>query len=231
MQERLLAVYFIDGLYVGGGTHWVLDKGGEVYAYMTINRRAFDLSNSDFLTLKERTVFSREPSKYSIEIDVGGHKKCLLYILTHESVHLVDFVAGITPYAEEVLHKIKGGELRTTSFTEGVWWQFDQPERKYRFKQLSQLEFYRKDARGGIPMSDSKRIYEALEKTPFASLYSMTNWSEDLAEAITMWHLSEKLGLSYSIRVKKDGEKIFHSQPVKKALFQKRPLPLEDFYK
>ncbi|MGB0742915.1 MAG: hypothetical protein ACPGSB_00180 [Opitutales bacterium] len=230
MKERLLAIYFIDGLHVGGGTHWVLDDTGKIYAYMTLNRRIFDLSISDFLTLKEKTVYSREPSNYRVKIQVSGEYKSLLYILTHESLHLVDYVDRITPYAEQILNELQHTDVNETRFTEGIWWQFDQPLRKFRFRLLRKVKFYSENASGVIPMSDAKNMYRSLEDTPFVSLYSCVNWAEDFAEAITMRHLTKELGLTYSTSVTKDGNVIFQSRPVEKPLFEDRFLPLEQLY-
>lgn len=123
-----------------------------------------------------------------------------------------------------------GSDANETLFAEDIWWQFEEPVRKFRFKLLGKVEFYSSDAAGAIPLSEAKRLYQSLDDTPFASLYSCVNWSEDLAEAITMRHLSEELRLSYKISVLNDGEEIFRSQPLEKALFKERFLPLEKFY-
>lgn len=49
--------------------------------------------------------------------------------------------------------------------------------------------------RSGKPVliSSAPKVYEALKETPFASLYSMASWHEDLAEMLTIYHLTQKM--------------------------------------
>jgi hypothetical protein len=73
-------------------------------------------------------------------------------------------------------------------------------------------------------------IYQQLGKTPFASLYSIASWFEDLAEMETIYHLTTKLNQPFRIVVKLNNKEIVSYEPMRNNLIRRRFTNLRRFY-
>ena len=104
----------------------------------------------------------------------------------------------------------------TSAFTRGVWTDASTPEPRYRDPLLMSACF----RQGGrvLPMADAQAVDEALERTPFASLYGSRNWYDDLAEFVALYELTQTLGQPYRIVIRRGGEAIFTYEPMKSSL-------------
>ena len=72
--------------------------------------------------------------------------------------------------------------------------------------------FERSYSQGGkIPLADAPRVYDALQKTPFVSLYGSLNWTDDLAEYVAAYHLTEVLKQPYRIVIREDDRALSQS--------------------
>ena len=58
---------------------------------------------------------------------------------------------------------------------------------------------------GGEPLAidRAESVYAALRRTPFVSPYGSSNWYDDLAEFVAVYHLTEKLGQPYRIVIRR----------------------------
>ncbi len=71
-------------------------------------------------------------------------------------------------------------------------------------------------------MDEALPVYSALKCTPLVSLYSTSNWHEDFAEYLTVYHFTYKLGQPFSIILKENGKVIFSYKPMESDLVRGR---------
>jgi hypothetical protein len=191
---------------------------------ITIRAGIFRQNVSEWLTEKERTCFDTaagSPLDVSIE---AGTLPAIVYVLLHEATHVVDSSLRITPALPA-----KGrpaGSADTSAFTRGVWSDASTPVARYRDPLLESVRF----RSGGrvLPIGDARTVYEALSRTPFASLYGSRNWPDDLAEYVALYELTRKLDQPYRIVIGKGAEKVFVYEPMKSSLVLGRSDQLKD---
>ena len=229
LRERLIAIYFINNFHGSGLTDWVLDETGTFYTFMVFNPETLKYNISQWLTYRENSCFKKDSSDLSVSVDCGTRFSGFLYALLHESTHAVDYVKNITPYVEESLKRVGPYRGESTRFTRGIWKEINKPEISYEFSPRKSLTFYEfKGPRTNI--SESIETYRKLAKTPFVSLYGSISWTEDIAEFVFFYHLTEKLRESYRIDIRNRKRLIFSLEPMKSPLVIKRIPSIEDFY-
>ncbi len=198
LNRRLLGIYFIPGFMGSGLTEWVADKKGTVYAFMVLNPVVLKSDISELLTIKENTCFINDDPGVSIRINAGNQYSGLLYILLHETIHLVDYIKNITPNVDDSINKYQRKKIRSTPFTRDVWEAYDRPRVKYSFS--GRVSFYGIN-KPKLRRSESLSVYRELSDSPFVSLYGSQSWAEDLAELATFYHITEILKQPYDIQV------------------------------
>jgi len=62
------------------------------------------------------------------------------------------------------------------------------------------------------------------------SLYGSSNWYDDLAEYVALYHLTEVLKQPYRIVISKDGKEIFAFEPMKSEIVRGRIGHMRRFY-
>jgi hypothetical protein len=58
----------------------------------------------------------------------------------------------------------------------------------------------------------------------------MASWNEDIAELVTIYHLTTKLNQPFVVYIKENGEIKLRFEPMKNKLVKKRLKQLEVFY-
>lgn len=199
-RERLIGVYFIKDLLGNGLSDFVFDerdpKAG-TYSVIFLNPAGFGRTLSETLTLRERSAFKGEAA---VSIDCGAEHRGILYSVLHEGTHAYDYIRGITPYVEVTVPLILGDEDRVRASWD-VWDAYAQPGKAARSEWWGKLKFY---GGGGGPLIEAKdvpAVYADLLRSPFASLYSTLAWAEDAAELVLFYHITQKLGQPYVVRV------------------------------
>jgi len=189
------------------------------------------MSNNSLVSISQKSVryFGNH-----FEIIVSGEYSAFFYALLHEGTHGVDYVKNITPYIEDMYVKIHsyfnkplGGIV---SFTNGVWQQINQPVPKYNFPLRDKITVFGWNGGPKIFMKDMNNVYRALFKTPFVTLYGSKTWTEDLAEFVTYYHLTQKLGCTYKITVKSNDKTIISYSPMTNELVKARFDSIQIFY-
>ncbi|MCC9168425.1 hypothetical protein [Pontibacter harenae] len=178
---------------------------------------------SEWATQKELTCFDQsENPGYEIKIEAGG-LDAFLYVLLHEATHVVDAVLEITPHPNDIEALVK-----PTPFTQDVWQKMNVPTSNSTDSLLEKTRF-----RSGktVALALAPNIYQSLGKTPFASLYGMASWFEDIAELASIYHLTEKMDQPFYVVVRKDNEEIFRFEPMRNKLVKKRLRHLKVFYR
>lgn len=178
---------------------------------------------SEWATQKEYTCYDRSANP-DIEISIeAGTLDAIQYVLLHEATHVLDAVLNITPHPEE-----RGALVDPTPYTKGIWYKMNVPTEPFIDSLLEKTRF-----RSGktLPIGLAPEIYKALRKTPFASLYGMASWFEDLAELATIYHLSKKMNQPFRVVVKKKDLELIKFEPMKNKGVKKRLALLALFYK
>jgi len=225
LRERLRSLSFLEGMPNTALTSTV--NPGEPYKVFDITIRAGILGQdvSEFLTQKERTCFETANSSLNVFIE-GGTLDAVVYVLLHESAHIVDGSLHIT--SEMGVGDQLDKSPATSLFTRNVWSSWRTPAPRYRNTLLERSRFY---AEGKVLSIDrAEAVYKALSQTPFVSVYGSRNWLDDLAEVVTWYHLTDKLKQPYRIEIRKKGEVMFAYEPMRSPLVRSRLDQLKRFY-
>ena len=232
MKERILGIFFVKNFWGSGAADWVVNKDNDVYSYLIFNPIVLKKDLSEVITWKERTCFINDNKDIKITIDCGKKYNGFLYILIHESTHVVDYVNNITPYVEKNIMKylqvFKKKFPETTNITRDVWETYNIPRKKYHFRE--KVTFYGFSDGPKMKISNAVNIYEELSESSFISLYGSRSWAEDLAELVTFYHLTEKLKEKYIINVYKNDKIVYSLEPSKSPGVRKRFNIIKMFY-
>ncbi|MRX41010.1 hypothetical protein GJU43_17125 [Flavobacterium sp. LC2016-23] len=189
---------------------------------ITFRAEILNQTISEWTTWKENTCYLKSAdNQYQVMVE-AGNLDAIMYILLHEATHVVDAALNLTPHLDE-----KDIWAGSAAFTQNVWDKYNQPSENIMNPLLETTLF-----RSGKPMavSHASDVYKALQKTPFVSLYSTASWFEDLAEALTIYHLTEKMKQPYKVVVLKNGIEAANYEPAKNKLVKKRQNKLKMFY-
>lgn len=230
LQERLIGIYFVDNFIGSGVIDCVFDERANVYAIFTFNSDTVKRNISEWLTFRENTCFIKNSPDFKIEINCGNEFKGLMYILLHESSHLVDYVRNYTPYADESITKFRKTAAEERPFVEEIWEGFDRPLPDHDSWWMSKVSFYGLNGGPTINISDALTIYSEFSNTPFVSLYGTMNWGDDFAEYITFYHLTAELNQPYEIKYLKEEQVVYIYSPLESAKVQKRLPYLRGIY-
>ncbi|RLJ80985.1 hypothetical protein BCL90_0004 [Pedobacter alluvionis] len=222
LKEHLSSVSFMDNMPNTALTSPVETTGPEKMFNITFRAEILNQTISEWATWKENSCYVQpENNDYQVTIE-AGKLDAMVYILLHEATHVVDAVLNITPHPDDF-----DALVAPTPFTADIWSKINKPKEKATSALLETTRF-----RSGKPVliSSAQKVYEALKETPFASLYSMASWHEDLAEILTIYHLTQKMGQPYRILVNKNGVNVFVYEPfINKQVINRQSL-LAMFY-
>lgn len=223
LEEHLHSISFMDNIPNTALTYPVETADSINKFNITFRAEIINETISQWATWKENTYYSfSEGNEFEINVE-GGDLDAIVYILLHEATHVVDAVLELTPHPRE-----RDAFVEPTPFTQGIWHKMNLPEEAFIGAVLETIRF-----RSGkpVPVSQAPEVYKALKKTPFASLYSMAAWFEDLAELVSIYHLTENLNQPFRISIKKNGKEVVNFEPMKNELVKKRLDQLKVFYK
>lgn len=222
LKAHLHSISFMDNMPNTALTSPIETAGETKMFNITFRAEILNETISEWATWKENTYFMKaENNEYQVSID-AGNLNAFVYVLLHEVTHVVDAVLNITPHSDEI-----EGFVADTPFTATVWQKRNEPREEATTALLETTRF-----RSGktLLISSAPAVYKALEETPFASLYSMASWHEDLAELVTIYHLTRKLNQPYKIMIKKNGATLFIYEPLNNSEVVKRQDLLKLFY-
>jgi hypothetical protein len=225
LSERLRSVSFLDGMPNTALTSTVNPDEPFPVFDITIRAAILNQNASEWLTEKERTCFNSAGSPLSVSVE-AGKRDALLYVLLHETTHVVDYSLGITPPLPSDGQPADG--KAATAFTKGVWDERLIHALQYRDPPLEQIRY----RAGGkvLPISEAESVYASLRRTPFVSLYGSSNWYDDLAEYVAVYHLTEVLKQPFRIVIREEDKEIFVYEPMKSELVRGRVGQMNRFY-
>jgi hypothetical protein len=147
----------------------------------------------------------------------AGKLDAIFYVLLHEATHVVDLCLGITPALGS--GDPSAGGVPAGAFTDGIWIGHTIPSPRYRDPLLERIKFRVGKA---MAIDQAESVYASLRRTPFVSLYGSSTWYEDLAEYVTLYHLTEVLGQPYRIVLRREGKEVIAYEPMKSDLVRGR---------
>ena len=169
---------------------------------------------SQFLTRKENSYYVSSGSDITLNIE-GGSLPAVLYVLTRESVHVLDISTRAGQEGPPRLFKNSPSDL----LVKGIWEDARTKVPMYR-SPLFQLSWF---GSGKLQSLDTAEpTYRALAQTPFVSLYGSSNWYEDVAELVTCYYMTQVLKQPYQIVLRKGTETQFSLSPSANPLVQAR---------
>ena len=212
-KERLLGIYVVDNFLGSGMADYVISKEGLIYTILVLNPYLFSTSLSEMLTYKENTIYKTETGDIKANIKLSGNFLGLLYILLHEGTHILDYALRISPYVEPGMAQFQEAKKNSSPFSEETWDDYDKPKPGFQASYQGRISFYSEDENVKVPRKEAKQVYEELAGLPFVSVYSYSNWAEDLAEYAAFYILTQTQGLDYSINVVENGQTMFTLRP------------------
>jgi hypothetical protein len=221
LRDRLRRISFLDGMPNTALTS-IVDPDAVTPAYdLTIRAGVLHESVSEFLTNKERTCFDFNGSPRTVVVEAGP-LEAIVYVLLHEATHMVDGALGLTPVEG------RNPAADAVLLTAGVWTDRLTVASAYANPLLDGL-VYRRGGRP-IPVSDAHKVYGALQRTPFASLYASSNWHDDVAELVAWYHLTSRMGQPYRIVVRERDQEVLVYEPMASPRVQRRLRLLAPMY-
>lgn len=204
LQNKVRSISFVDGMGAVNGLTIVDDPKAPRSADITLNSILLTETVSQFLTRKERTCYG--PSETHLDVSVeAGSLDAVLVALLHESMHAVDFIPNV-------------GDA-PPALAAGYWQNLKSRRPPYDSNLLGTNCFFRWSP---LNINSAQEIYQALAQSPFASLYGATNWSDDSAELVAMYHLTHVLHQPYRIVLRSEEQTIVSLSPMDSPLVKAR---------
>lgn len=221
LRNHLHSISFMDNMPNTALTS-PIDKDDDIGMYNIVFRAGIlNETISEWATWKENTYFTSTGEDFNKVVIEAGQFDAFLYVLLHEATHVVDAVLDLTP------HSVADGSIVSSNFTKDIWSAFNVPADSVLSPLLQTTRF-----RSGKPVdiSFAKEVYQDLLETPFVSLYSLASWYEDIAELLTIYHLTNKMKQTYKITFYSSDGLQMEYEPIKNPIVQDRLTNLEIFY-
>ncbi|PKL16231.1 MAG: hypothetical protein CVV49_17375 [Spirochaetae bacterium HGW-Spirochaetae-5] len=191
IQSSLVRIHFVKNFIGAGMTDFILSKDRKVYTILYINPSVFTTGISEWLTYRENSMFKNNDNAH-VKVDCGKKYTAFMYVLLHETSHIVDYVYPRTPYTDPNYAAAQGLSGGMTPFVEGLWVSYKVMDKKTEITESRDLHAYGLYP-ATIDASKISSLYEKLSRTPVMSAYSSKSWAEDFADTITFYHLTQKL--------------------------------------
>lgn len=217
LMKHLSSISFMDNMPNTALTSKISNSDSPDMYNITFRAGILKETISEWATWKENTYYTAsDKNSYRINVEAGD-LNAIQYVMLHEATHIVDATSNINK-------KINEAVVLSTS---QVWEQDHKPKEKYIDSTLNKSRF----RSGKInSISLAPEIYKSLQKTPFVSLYATAAKSEDIAELMAIYHLTQKLGQPYRLTISEHGREIASFEPMKNKIVMDRFAELAQFY-
>jgi hypothetical protein len=229
MHDSLLKIYFVRNFAGAGMTDFVLSADRKVYTVLFINPEVLTAGISRWVSERENSMFIKGYDSH-VDFDCGRSYTALMYVLLHESSHIVDYVHPRTPFVEPAFAEAQGLLKKANPFTDGVWDAYDVIAGNYAITESRDLHAY------GIspPAIDASKIpsfYARIFRTPLVSAYAAKNWAEDFADSMAFFHFTQKLNQPCTVTIYEKGKAVAVYRPMDSPFMEKRLKTIADMYK
>ncbi|WP_202909816.1 hypothetical protein [Mucilaginibacter pedocola] len=226
LKQHLKSISFVDNMPNTAITAPVTKEKETKLFHIAFRAGILHQTISEWVTEKERNCYTKGDSAMSVSIQ-AGLMSALTYVLLHEGTHVVDGALGLlntdTIAGRPVPNPFRAG------FSKNIWsdigthiWPFPDS--------LAAKSIFRPGGRR-FALSEAEQVYKALSQTPFVSLYGSASWHEDLAELLTIYHLTKMHGQPFQAIVKKNGNEVFRFEPISSPAVERRFVQLDRFYR
>lgn len=212
LEAKLAGIYFVDDIGGTGFTDQINGPDGKPRAGFIVLDPAVLRSHTanSWATWRDGTPFKPHPS-YKLEETLetpanDNRKNAIQYILLHELGHVLSIGGNIHPDWNIAAKDV--GPTAGFPFFE-LSWSIPPGESRYAtrfdatYPQRRSVVYYFGPKLGGDEMVAT---YEGLERTNFATLYSVTVPGDDFAEAFANYVHAVLMGKPFEIRLSKDGQ-------------------------
>ncbi|MCX2480253.1 hypothetical protein OQY15_14225 [Pedobacter sp. MC2016-15] len=225
LMQHLKSISFLDNMPNTALTAPLTAGGEDKQYHIAFRAGILPQTISEWVTEKERTCYSSGDSSITVSID-AGKLSAFTYVLLHEGTHVLDGSTGLIS-TDTLAGKTKQNTF-TQNFARGIWEDIFTHQQPLADSVLVKNHF-RRGGRKFLP-SEAAAVYKGLSKTSFVSLYSTASWHEDIAELLSVYHLTEVLKQPFSIRVSQKGKELFHYDPMQSPQVRQRLPILMSFY-
>jgi len=213
LREHVRTISFFDG--IAGNATTMKESGANSAVFnMVIRASMLNENMSEFLTRKERNCYIFDNSGIAVSVKAGT-LSALVYILLHESVHVIDIT---NRHGESGPPRLIADGV-STQLVQGIWEDATTVVAVYR-SPLLENSFFRTLRAVGI--DNAEATYETLARTPFVSLYGSSNWYDDVADLVACYYLTYTLKQPYRILVTNGPETLYALSPMDSKLVEAR---------
>ncbi len=211
--QHVRSISFVDGIPANATT---IKDAGSGYPVFDIVLRAGLLNEnvSDVLTRKERSYYTATDPNLTLSIEAGSLPG-ILYVLVHESVHVVDISNRAGQAGSPQLYATRF----SNQLVQGIWDDATTKVPAYQ-SPLFKMSWFGGGKQANIEIAEP--TYRLLARTPFVSLYGSSNWYDDAAELVTCYYLTQKLHQPYRIVVSSGPKTLYSYSPMDGALVRAR---------
>jgi len=212
--ERLVGVYFVDGLGGTGYTDYVFDAHGRpVKGFIVLDAAVLAGQRANaWATWKENTPFA-PGAGYRLEarIEADGNdnrRNAIQYILLHELGHVLSIGADIHP-PWNLSPKEVAGEAKYPFFD--LSWTIDRQAGKFRtlfdanLPQRARTVYY---LGAKLSAAEMQPAYASLRNSNFPSLYASTSPGDDFAESFASYVHVVLMRRPWQVTISRDGNPV-----------------------
>jgi hypothetical protein len=226
LKQHLKGISFLDNMPNTALTAPITSNDDSINLYhITFRAGILHQTISEWVTEKERTCFSGGDSAISVGIE-AGLLNALTYVLLHEGTHVVDGSTQLLS-ADTVAGQPHMNAF-TADFSNGIWRNIN--THKWPFTDSIVVKSRFRPGGRRYLSTEAIPVYKELVQSPFVSLYSTASWHEDVAELLTVYHLTNVYKQPFRIIIKQNGKVLQQFEPMKSAFVQKRLPLLRRFY-
>lgn len=225
MKQHLKSISFVDNMPNTAITAPITREENSKLFHIAFRAGILHQTISEWVTEKERRCYTEGDSTIAISIQ-AGLMSALTYVFLHEGTHVVDGSLGLLS-ADTIPGRLALNEF-TADFSKDIWstinilaWPVTDS--------LVKKSIFRPGGRR-FDLSEAESVYKGLSQTPFVSLYGTASWHEDLAELLTVYHLTKMLKQPFQVIVNKNGKEVERYEPVLSPVVQQRFALLARFY-
>lgn len=213
-DERLVGVYFVEGLGGTGYTEYVFDAQGKpTKGFIVLDAGVLaDQRANAWATWKENTPFAPGTS-YRLDARIeaaadDNRRNAIQYILLHELGHVLSIGADIHP-PWNLSPKEIDAAAKYPFFD--LSWTIDRKADKYRsrfdanFPQRASTVYY---FGAKLAAADMLPAYASLKATNFPSLYAATLPGDDFAESFASYVHVVLMRRPWQVTISRDGEPV-----------------------
>ncbi|WP_454802151.1 hypothetical protein [Mucilaginibacter phyllosphaerae] len=225
LKQHLKSISFLDNMPNTALTSPITEGEGINLYHITFRAGVLHQTISEWVTEKERTCFAGGDSSITVSVQ-AGMLSALTYIMLHEGTHVVD--GSLHLISADTVAGHPQPNAFTKGLTQGTWKDISTHEWPVTDSTLLKNRF-RPGGRRFLT-TEAVQVYAGLSQTPFVSLYSTASWHEDLAELLTVYHLTNRLKQPFRFVVKQNGKEIFGYKPMNSVVVKRRTGLLKRFY-